>query len=278
METPLGSFEIELFDEEAPATVANFLNYVADGDYTDSFIHRSVPQFVIQGGGYTFQDSAGDTFQARLGTVPADDPVANEFGRSNTRGTIAMAKLGGDPDSATSQWFINLADNSANLDDQNGGFTVFGEVTGDGMTVVDAISAVKIWNAGPGSPFDQIPLIDFPGGSVNDINSGHLVMVTVSIDDDPDNDGITDDMDNCPAIANPDQQDTDADNQGDSCDADDDNDGLSDVEEAVLGTDPLRADTDGDGVDDGAEITMGRNPRVNEAVLLLLLGSTAEDQ
>lgn len=150
--TPLGSFRIELLAEQAPATVANFLQYVTDGDYVDSFIHRSVPGFVVQGGGFVFtSDGVVD--------VPTDPPVVNEFGLSNLRGTVAMAKLGGDPDSATSGWFVNLADNSANLDEQNGGFTVFGRVLGDGMSVVDAIAAAPIFNAG--APFDELPLIDY---------------------------------------------------------------------------------------------------------------------
>jgi len=139
METPLGDIEIELFDEVAPGTVENFLNYVNDGDYENSFVHRSVPGFVIQGGGFNFEAGL-------QGTVPTDPPIQNEFNRSNVRGTVAMAKLGGDPDSATSQWFINLADNSASLDGgdgQGGGFfTVFGQVVGDGMEVADAIAAL----------------------------------------------------------------------------------------------------------------------------------------
>jgi len=161
METPLGDIEIELFDEVTPGTVENFLNYVNDGDYEDSFVHRSVPGFVIQGGGFTFE--AGQAVP-----IPADPRIENEFNRSNVRGTIAMAKLGGDPDSATSQWFINLADNSVNLDGddgQGGGFfTVFGQVIGDGMEVADAIAALPRVDAG--SPFSQLPVIDFSGGEL----------------------------------------------------------------------------------------------------------------
>lgn len=156
METPLGDIEIELFDDVTPGTVANFLNYVDDGDYEGTFVHRSVPGFVIQGGGFTFED----------GTVPpilTDPPIANEFNLSNVRGTIAMAKRGGDKDSATSQWFINLADNSGSLDGddgQGGGFfTVFGQVVGDGMAVADAIAGLNRVNAG--APFTQLPVIDF---------------------------------------------------------------------------------------------------------------------
>ena len=168
LQTTLGDIEIELFEEDAPLTVQNFLKYTRDGDYQDSFIHRSVPGFIIQGGGFTFTD--GTIFE-----IPADPPVVNEFGRSNLRGTISMAKLGGDPDSATSGWFINLADNSANLDSQNGGFTVFGQVLGDGMDVVDAIGALQIWDAG--GVFDELPLIDYS----NDVSVAreHLVMLNV---------------------------------------------------------------------------------------------------
>jgi len=168
LQTTLGDIEIELFDEEAPQTVQNFLNYLRDGDFDNTFIHRSVPDFIIQGGGFNFVDGVA-------GQVPADPPIINEFGRSNTRGTIAMAKLENDPNSATSGWFINLGDNSANLDSQNGGFTVFGQVIGDGMEVVDAIGALQIWNAG--SPFGELPLIDYS----NDVSIArrHLVMMNV---------------------------------------------------------------------------------------------------
>jgi len=173
METPLGDIEIELFDEVTPGTVENFLNYVNDGDYEDSFVHRSVPGFVIQGGGFTFE--AGQAVP-----IPADPRIENEFNRSNVRGTIAMAKLGGDPDSATSQWFINLADNSANLDGddgQGGGFfTVFGQVIGDGMEVADAIAALPRVDAG--SPFSQLPVIDFSGGELIREN---MVMAEVRV-------------------------------------------------------------------------------------------------
>jgi len=154
LKTVMGDVIIELYDDVTPETVVNFLNYVRDGDYNSSFIHRVDPDFIIQGGGFTFIDDVA-------APVPTDPPVVNEPGISNLRGTIAMAKLGGDPNSATSQWFINLADNSGILDGQNGGFTVFGEVTGNGMDVVDAIAALPIYNAG--APFGELPMIDYPG-------------------------------------------------------------------------------------------------------------------
>ena len=171
-DTVTSNVDLKLFEDETPLTVANFLNYVNDGDYVDSFIHRSVDNFVIQGGGFTFDpnvgdgtfsyDSVNDVYNGGLDEVPTDPPVPNEFNRSNLRGTIAMAKLGGDPDSATSQWFINLTDNSAILDGQNGGFTVFGEVLASGMTIVDQIAAQARFDKTDIHPaFGELPLINY---------------------------------------------------------------------------------------------------------------------
>ncbi len=162
VETVMGTFEMELLTDQAPLTVANFLNYLNRGDYDGTFFHRSEPGFVVQGGGFFF-DEAADTV---LG-INTDLPVINEFGVSNTRGTVAMAKLGGDPDSATSQWFVNLADNSANLDAQNGGFTVFARVINDGMDVVDAIAALP--RVDFGGTFSSTPTINFTGNITPDI-------------------------------------------------------------------------------------------------------------
>ena len=168
VQTVLGDIDIELFDAVAPLTVQNFLNYVNDGDFDGTFIHRSVPGFVLQGGGFGFDSASGAPER-----IATDAPVVNEFNRSNMRGTVAMAKLGGDPDSATSEWFVNLADNSANLDSQNGGFTVFGQVINNGMTVVDAIAALPRVNAG--GAFDNLPVIDYQGGT---IGAQHLVTLS----------------------------------------------------------------------------------------------------
>jgi cyclophilin family peptidyl-prolyl cis-trans isomerase len=135
--TVLGRFNFELF-ADTPITTANFLGYVDRGAYNNTIIHRSVPGFVIQGGGYTYSVNAAH--------IPVNAPIRNEFRRPNVRGSVAMAKLGGNPDSATSEWFVNLADNRANLDNQNGGFTVFARVIGNGMTVVDSIAAQQTAN------------------------------------------------------------------------------------------------------------------------------------
>jgi cyclophilin family peptidyl-prolyl cis-trans isomerase len=141
--------------------------------FRNTFVHRSVPGFVIQGGGYGWNDATNT-----VTTVASRGALINEFStaRSNLRGTIAMAKLGGDPNSATSQWFINLADNSANLDTQNGGFTVFGEVSASSMAVVDAIAALPLVNAG--SPFDSLPIVGTVAG--NTIFKPNLVVVSAA--------------------------------------------------------------------------------------------------
>jgi len=147
--TSIGDFSIELLDAEAPLTVSNFLNYVTRNDYNATFLHRVVDDFVMQGGAYRFERFVGPV------DVPTDPPIPNEFGTPNTRGTVAMAKVPDEPDSATSQWFVNISDNTE-LDSNNGGFTVFGNVLGEGMTVVDAIDALPTINPGrlvPSAPF-----------------------------------------------------------------------------------------------------------------------------
>jgi cyclophilin family peptidyl-prolyl cis-trans isomerase len=184
-----GFFNIALDGQHKPITVANFLNYVNSGRYfmTDpvthtlasSFIHRSVSNFVVQGGGFIGINSAQPPFAAPT-PVPTFSPIQNEPGISNKIGTIAMAKLDGQPNSATSQWFINLANNGgppANLDTTNGGFTVFGHVTGVGMTIVNAIAAVPVFNLG--SPFDSIPLRNYTSGFIRVTNLVSIAGIRV---------------------------------------------------------------------------------------------------
>lgn len=159
--TNMGNISVNLFDENTPETVANFLEYVNSGAYANNVVHRSEPGFVIQAGGFSYNNALP------LDTVATGVPVTNEPVFSNVRGTIAMAKLSGDPNSATSQWFINLADNSQNLDVQNGGFTVFGQVIDDGMTVADSISELPRFNLGGAA--SATPLMDY---TTADANSG----------------------------------------------------------------------------------------------------------
>jgi len=147
--TTVGDFSVELLDELAPVTVTNFLNYVNRDAYNGTYMHRVVDGFVAQGGGYRFEPFVGPV------DVPADPPIVNEFNRSNSRGTLAMAKLADDPNSATTQWFVNLVNNTS-LDTTNGGFTVFGEVLGEGMEVLDRMDELPIVNLGnkaPSAPF-----------------------------------------------------------------------------------------------------------------------------
>lgn len=173
--TTLGNIDITLYESEAPLTVANFLSYVDGGAYSDTMIHRSVPGFVIQGGGYAWDSKANGPV-----SIATSAPVKNEFSasRSNVRGTVAMAKLGSDPDSATSQWFINLADNSANLDNQNGGFTVFGYIDENGMKVADAIAALSTVNAG--GAYSNLPVVAMPASGTLQKSDVVLVQSAVS--------------------------------------------------------------------------------------------------
>ncbi|MEY3808179.1 MAG: hypothetical protein RI893_1155 [Pseudomonadota bacterium] len=167
MQTSMGLIDIKLYNEAAPLTVANFLGYVNSGAFNQSFIHRSVPGFIIQGGGYFLNGTSPTPIDTSIRTAT---PLINEFSasRSNLRGSIAMAKVGGDPNSATSGWFFNLADNSANLDSQNGGFTVFGQVIDKSLAVVDAIAALPIASSAftalkcSSVPFSGTALSDLP--------------------------------------------------------------------------------------------------------------------
>jgi peptidyl-prolyl cis-trans isomerase A (cyclophilin A) len=172
--TSLGNFSIELFDDVTPVTVANFLNYVNSGRFNGTLIHRSVSNFIIQGGSFSF-----DASSRKIVSVATDAAIQNEFNVPNTRGTVAMAKLGGDPNSATSGWFVNLADNRENLDSQNGGFTVFGRVIGDGMTVVDSIAAQPTFTL---AGLTDFPLINYVSGA---IVTSNFVNIAIAVEEEP---------------------------------------------------------------------------------------------
>ncbi len=156
IDTFAGVIDIDLLADRAPITVRNFLAYANAGDYDNSFFHRNAESngqpFVVQGGG--FRAVTG------LPGIPTRPPIQNEFGVSNTRGTIAMAKLGGNPNSATNQFFFNLGDNSSNLDNQNGGFTVFARVRDSaGLAVMDDLSEFDNFDASAqNSAFDDLPV------------------------------------------------------------------------------------------------------------------------
>ena len=142
--TNMGSFVVELQPDRAPVTVENFLTYVQDGYYDGTIFHRVVPDFVVQGGGFTPDYQKKET----------RDPIANEAdnGLSNRRGTVSMARTSF-PDSATSQFYVNLTDNLAldHVNKSNGrtwGYAVFGKVV-EGMQTIDAIAGLETGRAGP---------------------------------------------------------------------------------------------------------------------------------
>ncbi|GAC1344885.1 MAG: hypothetical protein NVSMB18_23440 [Acetobacteraceae bacterium] len=163
-DTNFGSFLVELYDGLAPITVGNFLTYVSSNSYTSSFFHRLVPGFVLQGGGYT--DTAANGIQ----TIPANAAIANEYNPNlpDVAQTIAMAKLGGNPNSATDQFFFNLVDNTTTLGpSNNGGFAVFGRVV-QGWSVVQAMAALPTHPFA--APFDQLPVNNYSSGPVSPSN------------------------------------------------------------------------------------------------------------
>jgi cyclophilin family peptidyl-prolyl cis-trans isomerase len=134
-----GTIRVELEEEKAPRSTANFLAYVDEGFYDGTIFHRVIPGFMIQGGGMT----------ADLERKPTREPVENEAanGLENLRGTLAMARTA-DPDSATSQFFVNLKDNAfLNHGVRDEGYAVFARVA-EGMDVVDAIAAVETGSDG----------------------------------------------------------------------------------------------------------------------------------
>ena len=142
IETSMGTISVELDDERAPATVENFVKYAADGFYDGTIFHRVIDGFMIQGGGFTRDMNQKDT----RGPIR----IESMNGLKNLRGTIAMARTMV-PDSATSQFFINLVDNGF-LDFtaptvQGYGYAVFGHVT-DGLDVVDAIARSRTRSVG----------------------------------------------------------------------------------------------------------------------------------
>ena len=171
--TVAGDFQINLFDETTPQNVENLLSYINAGAYSNNVVHRSVPGFIVQMGGFEY----GNAFPPDA--IATGAGVTNEPLLSNLRGTVAMAKLAGNPDSATSQFFINLGDNSANLDAQNGGFTVLGQVIGNGMDVVDAIAAISRFNFG--GAFTDLPLRNYTSADgANGVvpNDDNIVIIT----------------------------------------------------------------------------------------------------
>lgn len=161
MKTNYGSIIIELDDQHAPKTVANFLQYVKDGFYNGTLLHRVIDNFMVQGGGYT----------TGLNQKPARAAIANEAnnGLRNVRGSIAMARTS-DPHSASSQFFINVGDNDflnySAATPEDWGYCVFGRIT-DGMSVVDQIKGVPTGNS---LGFKDVPLSEIVIENISSIN------------------------------------------------------------------------------------------------------------
>ncbi len=183
LDTSGGAININLFDAQAPQTVANFFDYINSGAYNNSIFHRLATGFVLQGGGFTFDNTSPPT----LTPIPTHPNVPNEFGTSNTGpttstpsalSTVAMAKLGSDQNSATDQFFFNLANNSSNLDNQNGGFTVFGQLAGSAdQAVVNTLAATTV-NTSEASPFDSIPLNNYSGTNFpSDTTAANYILI-----------------------------------------------------------------------------------------------------
>ncbi len=153
IETSKGTIVIELYPDEAPKTVANFLNYARWGHYDGTIFHRVIPNFMIQGGG----------FSSDLKQKTTEMPVENEAdnGLLNDRGTVAMARTP-DPHSASDQFFINTKNNTSlnhkSKTPEGWGYTVFGKVT-KGMDVVDAISKVNTTTRGSMSDVPVEPVV-----------------------------------------------------------------------------------------------------------------------
>jgi len=169
--TNLGTFDVQLYDTQVPTTVANFLSYVNAGSYTNSIFHRSTTDNpadiqIVQGGGFVLNG-------LQIDPIATAAPIPLEAGLSNLKGTIAMARTA-TPNSATSQWFFNVTDNLA-LDPSpgNDGYAVFGAVIGGGISVIEAIGAVPVYDASGalGPTFSELPLLNPP------LEPQNLVMV-----------------------------------------------------------------------------------------------------
>lgn len=150
-ESVLGDFDVLLNPASAPVSVANFTAYADRGDYDNTFIHRSTTYTdniqIVQGGGFGLISNA-------IAPVPTDPPIPLEAGLPNSRGTLAMARTS-DPNSATSQWYFNLSNNTG-LDFN---YAVFGRVLGGGQSVIDAMGSVPVYDVSLQLGFPELPLL-----------------------------------------------------------------------------------------------------------------------
>lgn len=169
--TNFGTIKVDLFDDVVGPTVQNFITAMNGGYYTDTIIHRSVNNFVIQGGGF-------DTDFESVGYTPAT-PLELQYQILNRRGTIAMARSAAS-NSASSQFYFNTADNSTTLapNATSAGYAAFGWIV-SGLDVMDAMAAIPRYNAG--GVFNELPLQNYPGSG--DVLPQHLLIIhSVTID------------------------------------------------------------------------------------------------
>jgi len=166
--TNLGDIDVQMMPAAAPLSVANFLGYVRRGDFNNTIFHRSVSNFVIQGGGFNTSRS-----QINVGSS-----VRLEYREANVRGTIAMARSTS-INSAANEWYFNTVDNTRTLGPTNGGgYTVFGRIVNSaGLGVMDRIAAVPIYNFG--APFDTLPLQNYRSGTPTTAN--YVVVTSVAV-------------------------------------------------------------------------------------------------
>lgn len=173
--TTSGIINVELLSADAPRHVANFTTYVNAGAYTNTIIHRSAAlsgtaKAIIQGGGYTAS--------IPLGNVAANPPIALEYKVANARGTLAAARTS-DINSATSEWYFNVQDNSTILGPQNGGgYSVFGRVIGTGLSVVDSLAAIPTYSV---NPFSDLPLRNIQSGQTSILVSNLVLVNSIRI-------------------------------------------------------------------------------------------------
>ncbi len=164
----LGDIEVELLEQDKPATVANFMRYVESGWWADMFAHRLDPGFVLQGGGYHVVGREGTNAAilriAHFETVPNEFAVGRRF--SNGFGTLAMAKVGGDTNSASAEWFFNLADNGfLDAEDRDHLFTVFGRVV-RGTNVLNVLNGFAYYTGANSRPTNVVANIGAPLGEL----------------------------------------------------------------------------------------------------------------
>jgi len=160
--TTYGIMDVRLYTTQTPKTVANFLGYANAGDWDGTIFHRSVKDFVIQGGGFNINNS--NQYASVHTNPPMVENEPHPGNPGNIRGTIAMARQDDrdpsthqDENSATDEWYFNVVDNRTDLDNNNGGFTVFGEITSPkGLAVMDKINKLDVVNAG--GAFASLPV------------------------------------------------------------------------------------------------------------------------